>query len=89
MVLDASLKRLNIDTIDLYQLHGWDPLTPVEETVRFLDDAVHAGKIRYAGLSNFLDYQIQEYVDLADALNLASRPVAVQPQYNLLSPRRT
>ena len=85
MALDASLERLAVDTIDLYQLHGWDPLTPVEETVRFLDDAVRAGKIRYVGLSNFLGYQIQKYVDLADALGLSSRPVTVQPQYNLLT----
>jgi aryl-alcohol dehydrogenase-like predicted oxidoreductase len=83
--LDASLRRLNVDTIDLYQLHGWDPLTPVEETLRFLDDAICAGKILYAGLSNFLAYQIQKYVDIADASGLASRPVTVQPQYNLLA----
>lgn len=43
--LDASLRRLGVETIDLYQLHGWDPLTPVEETLRFLDDAARAGKI--------------------------------------------
>lgn len=85
MALDDSLRRLAVDTIDLYQLHGWDPLTPVEETLRFLDDAIRAGKIRYAGLSNFLGYQIQKYVDLADTLGLSSRPVTVQPQYNLLS----
>jgi aryl-alcohol dehydrogenase-like predicted oxidoreductase len=85
MALDASLERLAVDTIDLYQLHGWDPLTPVEETLRFLDDAVRAGKIRYVGLSNFLGYQIQKYVDLADALGLTSKPVTVQPQYNLLA----
>jgi aryl-alcohol dehydrogenase-like predicted oxidoreductase len=85
MALNASLRRLCVDTIDLYQLHGWDPLTPVEETLRFLDDAIRAGKIRYAGLSNFLGYQIQKYVDLADSLGLSSRPVTVQPQYNLLA----
>jgi aryl-alcohol dehydrogenase-like predicted oxidoreductase len=83
--LDGSLRRLGVDTIDLYQLHGWDPLTPIEETLRFLDDAVHSGKILYVGLSNFLAYQIQKYVDIADAAGLASRPVTVQPQYNLLA----
>jgi aryl-alcohol dehydrogenase-like predicted oxidoreductase len=83
--LDASLTRLGVETIDLYQLHGWDPLTPVEETLRFLDDAIRAGKILYAGLSNFLGYQIQKYADLADANRLSSRPVTVQPQYNLLA----
>jgi len=82
--LDASLRRLGVEAIDLYQLHGWDPLTPVEETLRFLDDAAQAGKIGYAGLSNFLGYQIQKYVDLADAHGLI-RPVTVQPQYNLLA----
>jgi aryl-alcohol dehydrogenase-like predicted oxidoreductase len=82
--LDASLRRLGVETIDLYQLHGWDPLTPVEETLRFLDDAVQAGKVRYFGLSNFLGYQIQKYVDLADRYGLI-RPVTVQPQYNLMA----
>jgi aryl-alcohol dehydrogenase-like predicted oxidoreductase len=83
--LHASLRRLRVDTIDLYQLHGWDPLTGVEETLRFLDDAVRAGKINYVGLSNFTGWQIQKYVDLAERHNLASRPVTVQPQYNLLA----
>jgi aryl-alcohol dehydrogenase-like predicted oxidoreductase len=82
--LDASLRRLGVETIDLYQLHGWDPLTPIEETLRFLDDAARAGKIRYFGLSNFLGYQIQKYVDLAGARGLIP-PVTVQPQYNLLA----
>jgi aryl-alcohol dehydrogenase-like predicted oxidoreductase len=85
LALEASLRRLGAETIDLYQLHGWDPLTPVEETLRFLDDAIRAGKIRYAGLSNFLGYQIQKYVDLAGSRGLASRPVTVQPQYSLLA----
>ncbi|MBV9793899.1 MAG: aldo/keto reductase [Actinobacteria bacterium] len=83
--LDGSLRRLGVDRIDLYQLHGWDPLTSVEETLRFLDDAVRAGKINYVGLSNFTAWQIQKYVDLAERFGLASRPVAVQPQYNLLA----
>ena len=82
--LDASLRRLGVETIDLYQLHGWDPLTPVDETLRFLDDAAQAGKISYFGLSNFLGYQIQKYADLADRHGLI-RPVTVQPQYNLVS----
>ncbi|HKB29269.1 MAG TPA: aldo/keto reductase [Streptosporangiaceae bacterium] len=82
--LDASLRRLNVETIDLYQLHAWDPLTPVMETLRFLDDAVRAGKILYVGLSNFTGWQLQKTVDAAEAHNLA-RPVTVQPQYNLLA----
>ena len=82
--LDASLRRLGVETIDLYQLHGWDPLTPIEETLRFLDDAAQAGKINYVGLSNFLGYQIQKYVDLAGGHGLIS-PVTVQAQYSLLA----
>lgn len=81
--LDASLRRLAVDRIDLYQVHAWDPLTPVEETLRFLDDAVHAGKISYVGLSNFTGWQLQKTVDLADFRHLV-RPVTLQPQYNLL-----
>ena len=48
--LDASLSRLGVDSIDLYQAHAWDPITPIEEALRFFDDAVRAGKIRYAGI---------------------------------------
>jgi aryl-alcohol dehydrogenase-like predicted oxidoreductase len=82
--LDASLRRLGVDSVDLYQVHAYDPLTPLEETLRFLDDAVHAGKIGYVGLSNFTGWQIQKAVDLAAHAGL-SRPVTLQPQYNLLA----
>jgi aryl-alcohol dehydrogenase-like predicted oxidoreductase len=82
--LDASLRRLGVETIDLYQVHSWDPLTPIEETLGFLDDAVRRGKIHYAGLSNFTGWQIQKTVDVADFRGLA-RPVTLQPQYSLLS----
>jgi len=81
--LDASLGRLGVETIDLYQVHAWDPHTPIEETLTFLDAAVRAGKIHYVGLSNFTGWQIQKAVDVADFRALA-RPVTVQPQYNLL-----
>jgi aryl-alcohol dehydrogenase-like predicted oxidoreductase len=81
--LDASLGRLGVDAVDLYQTHAWDPLTPVEETLRFLDDAVTAGKIRYVGFSNYTGWQVQKAVDVADARGYA-RPVTLQPQYNLL-----
>ena len=81
--LDASLRRLAVDTIDLYQLHSFDPLTPLDETLRFLDDAVRAGKIHYVGLSNFTGWQLQRAVDLAEFRGW-SRPVMLQPQYNLL-----
>jgi aryl-alcohol dehydrogenase-like predicted oxidoreductase len=82
--LDASLRRLKVATIDLYQVHAWDPLTSVAETLRFLDDAVRAGKVHYVGLSNFTGWQLQKVVDAADGHGL-SRPVTLQPQYNLLA----
>lgn len=82
--LEASLRRLGVDTIDLYQPHGWDPLTPVEETLRFFDDAVTSGKVRYLGLSNFAGWQIQKVVDTAQVRGWP-RPVTLQPQYNLLA----
>jgi aryl-alcohol dehydrogenase-like predicted oxidoreductase len=81
--LDASLRRLGVDHLDLYQVHAFDPHTPLEETLQFLDDAVHAGKIAYVGLSNYTGWQVQKVVDLADFRGLA-RPVTLQPQYNLL-----
>lgn len=82
--LDASLRRLGVDNVDLYQLHGYDPLTPLEETLRFLDDAVRAGKVHYIGLSNFAGWQLQRAVDLAAARGFVP-PVTLQPQYNLLA----
>jgi len=82
--LDASLRRLGVDHVDLYQLHGYDPLTPLEETLRFLDDAVRAGKVHYIGLSNFTGWQLQRAVDLAAARGFPP-PVTLQPQYNLLA----
>jgi aryl-alcohol dehydrogenase-like predicted oxidoreductase len=82
--LDASLNRLGVETIDLYQVHAWDPHTPIEETLAFLDAAVRAGKILYVGLSNLTGWQIQKAVDVADARSLAG-PVTVQLQYNLLA----
>jgi aryl-alcohol dehydrogenase-like predicted oxidoreductase len=81
--LDASLRRLGVDCVDLYQVHSWDPLTGLEETLRTLDDMVRAGKVRYVGLSNFTGWQVQKVVALARARNLEV-PVTLQPQYNLL-----
>jgi aryl-alcohol dehydrogenase-like predicted oxidoreductase len=81
--LDASLRRLGVESVDLYQVHAFDPHTPLEETLRFLDDAVTAGKIAYVGLSNYTGWQVQKTVDLAEFGGLA-RPVTLQPQYNLL-----
>ncbi len=81
--LEASLRRLQVDHVDLYQAHAWDPLTPIEETLSFLDDAVRAGKIRYAGVSNFVGWQLQKAALLARFGRLAPI-VSLQPQYNLL-----
>ena len=81
--LDASLRRLGVDGVDLYQVHAYDPWTPLEETLGFLDGAVRAGKIHYVGLSNFTGWQLQRAADVAEFRGLA-KPVTLQPQYNLL-----
>jgi aryl-alcohol dehydrogenase-like predicted oxidoreductase len=81
--LEASLRRLGVEHVDLYQVHAFDPHTPLEETLRFLDDAVRAGLIAYPGLSNYTGWQVQKVVDAAERLGLAV-PVTLQPQYNLL-----
>jgi aryl-alcohol dehydrogenase (NADP+) len=81
--LDGSLQRLGVEHIDLYQLHAWDPITPLEETLSFLEDAVRAGKISYGGLSNFTGWQLQKACDLI-AHRGWSPLVTLQPQYNLL-----
>jgi aryl-alcohol dehydrogenase-like predicted oxidoreductase len=82
--LDASLRRLRLEAVDLYQVHAYDPLTPMEETLRALDQFIRAGKIRYWGLSNFTGWQLTKAVHLARALNVAG-PVTVQPQYSLVA----
>ncbi len=81
--LDASLRRLGLEAVDLYQVHAFDPWTPLEETLRTLDGFARAGKIRYYGLSNFTGWQLTKAVHLARALNIAG-PVTLQPQYSLL-----
>ena len=82
--LEASLRRLRVETVDLYQVHAFDPLTSLEETLRFMDDAVRAGKVRYVGLSNYAGWQVQRAVDVADRRGWPV-PVTHQPQYNLLA----
>ncbi len=82
--LDASLRRLGVDQIDLYQMHAWDALTPIEETMLFLDDARRAGKIAYYGFSNYLGWHITKAVYTARMQGYAA-PVTLQPQYNLLA----
>jgi aryl-alcohol dehydrogenase-like predicted oxidoreductase len=81
--LDASLRRLGLEAVDLYQVHAFDPWTPLEETLRTLAGFVRAGKIRYYGLSNFTGWQLTKAVHLAGALGVAG-PVTLQPQYSLL-----
>jgi aryl-alcohol dehydrogenase-like predicted oxidoreductase len=81
--LDASLRRLGLDAVDLYQVHAFDPITPMEETLRTLDGFVRAGKTRYYGLSNFTGWQLTKAVHLARELDLTG-PVTLQPQYSLL-----
>jgi aryl-alcohol dehydrogenase-like predicted oxidoreductase len=81
--LDRSLQRIGLDTVDLYQVHAFDPWTPLDETLRTLDGFVRAGKIRYYGLSNFTGWQLTKAVHLARSLNLAE-PITLQPQYSLI-----
>ncbi|MBK6320371.1 MAG: aldo/keto reductase [Dehalococcoidia bacterium] len=81
--VDASLRRLDTDYIDLYQLHGPDPETPIDETVRALEDVVRSGKVRYVGCSNFLAYQVARAIGRSEALGVV-RFDSVQPRYNLL-----
>jgi aryl-alcohol dehydrogenase (NADP+) len=81
--VEASLRRLQTDYIDLYQLHGYDHQTPIDETLSTLDDLVRQGKVRYLGCSNFLTYQLVRAVGRTETLRVA-RLDCVQPRYNLL-----
>jgi aryl-alcohol dehydrogenase-like predicted oxidoreductase len=81
--VDASLRRLGTDYIDLYQLHFYDRETPIDETLGVLDDVVRSGKVRYIGCSNFLAYQLARAVGRSEVLGRA-RMDSVQPRYNLL-----
>jgi aryl-alcohol dehydrogenase-like predicted oxidoreductase len=81
--VDASLRRLRTDYIDLYQLHFPDNETPIEETLRALDDLVHQGKVRYIGASNFPAWQLMKALWVSDKHNL-ERFVCLQPHYNLV-----
>jgi aryl-alcohol dehydrogenase-like predicted oxidoreductase len=80
---EASLKRLGTDYIDLYQIHFPDPSTPIEETLRALDDLVRAGKVRYTGCSNFAAWQVSEAMWTSRCHNLNAFATS-QPLYNLL-----
>ena len=81
--IEASLRRLDTDYIDLYQLHSDDTSTRLDETLEALDAIVRAGKVRYIGVSNFLAYRLSRALGRADVRNL-TRFVSVQPRYNLL-----
>jgi aryl-alcohol dehydrogenase-like predicted oxidoreductase len=81
--IDAALKRLGTDYIDLFQLHGFDAKTPVEETLSTLDDLVRAGKIRYLGISNFSGWHLMKSLAVADRYGY-TRYVANQTYYSLI-----
>lgn len=81
--VEASLKRLKTDYIDLYQQHDYDPLTPIEETMRALDDLVRAGKVRYIGNSNFPAWRVAEAELVARQMNV-NRFVSCQDEYSLV-----
>lgn len=81
--IDASLHRLQCDYIDLYQVHAPDALTPIDETLRALDDLVRCGKVRYIGCSNYAAWELARALWVSDKLNLA-RFDCHQPRYNLL-----
>ena len=82
--VEASLRFLQTDYIDLFQVHRPDPNTPIEETMRALDDLVHQGKVRYIGCSNFAAWQVSE-ANWTARTNSLNQFVTVQPEYNMLN----
>lgn len=80
--LEGSLKRLRTDYVDLYQIHSFDPHTPLEETLRTLDDMVRSGKVRYIGASNYAAWELMKALAVSDRLGL-NRYVSIQPCYSL------
>ena len=86
--VEGSLRRLQTDWIDLYQLHTPDPLTPIEETLDVLDDLIREGKVRYIGHSNLAGWQIADAELTAPQLHGHPRFVSAQNEYSLLVPRR-
>ena len=81
--IDASLSRLGLEYVDLYQIHRWDPRTPIEETMEALHDVVRAGKARYLGASSMFAWQFAEAQYVADT-HAWTRFVSMQPHYNLI-----
>ena len=84
LAVEDSLRRLRTDHIDLYQIHSPDPETPIDETLRALDDLVHSGKVTYVGHSNFAAWQIADADWTARTEHLA-RPISAQMHYNLVT----
>ncbi|TGQ21520.1 aldo/keto reductase, partial [Mesorhizobium sp. M00.F.Ca.ET.216.01.1.1] len=80
--VDASLKRLQLDHIDLYQLHGTDTVTPIDETLRALDDLVASGKVRYVGVSNWRAGRIAKALGIAERKGFA-RFETIQSYYSI------
>jgi aryl-alcohol dehydrogenase-like predicted oxidoreductase len=81
--VEASLKRLETNVIDLLYMHCWDPITPIEESLRAFDDLVRAGKVRYIGVSNFTAWQMMKTLDLSETKSWAGF-IAAQYQYSLV-----
>src|SRR5690606_8559999 len=80
--IDASLERLGLDHVDLYQIHGWDPATPIEQTLRALDDIVRSGRARYIGVSNWAAWQIMKSLGISRYEHLEPF-VSLQAYYSL------
>ena len=81
--IEKSLTRLQTDYVDIYQSHGFDPLTPIEESLRAFEDLVKAGKVRYVGCSNYPGWRLGQALGSANQLGVAGY-VSVQPRYNIL-----
>ncbi len=80
--IEQSLKRLQLDHVDLYQIHGFDPLTPMDETLEALDNLVRRGLVRYVGLSNWAAWHVAKAMGIAEARRLA-RPISLQAYYTI------
>jgi aryl-alcohol dehydrogenase-like predicted oxidoreductase len=81
--IEGSLRRLGTDYLDLYQVHSWDPVTPLDETLRALDDLVRQGKVRYVGASNYTAWQLAKALGISDAGRM-ERFISLQAYYSLV-----
>lgn len=82
--LDGSLRRLGVDCVDLWQLHAWDPWTPIDETLAAVDAAIAAGKVRYAGVSNYSGWQVAQAATVQELGSSSAPLVSVQVEYSLV-----